>query len=215
MARAAVLLVVALAAFAQSLRGQPGCQKPLNLPAPVAQEIKAPDIIDDPLPDGALYRLGTTRLRHRLVNDLRFDAAGRLITQDWRSKEALIWDAASGKLVAKQPPSHAQFPPDRKLLAELEDGDPIIKDVDSGKTRHRLDVGAIAIDWAFAADGQTLTVLTKTNAVKRFDVKTGKKLSQHSFALAERSSFGDPPVSLSPDGATLAGVLRAEGDKTT
>src|SRR4051812_29064709 len=59
------------------------------------------DMYGDPLPPGAVARLGTVRLRHRGA-DVTFAPDGKcLISYGWDG-EVRVWDAASGKLVRRQ-----------------------------------------------------------------------------------------------------------------
>src|SRR5262245_21570132 len=57
------------------------------------------DALNDPLQDGVIYRLGTTRLRHWVVGDLRFTPdSKRLVSSGW-TPECLVWDVATGRQV--------------------------------------------------------------------------------------------------------------------
>src|SRR5262245_37825319 len=60
------------------------------------------DLYGDPLPPGAVARLGTVRLRHLDASTLGFSRDGkRLIScSGWGSVR--VWDAASGKLIEKK-----------------------------------------------------------------------------------------------------------------
>ena len=188
---------------------------PLLLLAASSQAWAQPkDLLDDPLPDGALYRLGTTRLQHGIaVNNLRFSADGKkVISTSYHRDTSKVWDVATGKLLDTQPSAFFIASPDGKLLAGREKSSLVIKDAATNKQIYDLD-SFKPVTWAFAKDSQTFIALDDHNVVRRFDVKTGKQQSQHSFALAERRSFGDPPVGLSQDGTVLAGVLREDAAK--
>src|SRR5262245_40602738 len=59
------------------------------------------DRYGDPLPPGAVARLGTTRLRHRGA-DVTFSKDGKhLISFGWDG-EVRFWDADSGKLIRQK-----------------------------------------------------------------------------------------------------------------
>src|SRR5262249_3986658 len=79
---------------------------------------KAPrtDLHGDPLPEGAIARMGTTRFRHTHAAALAFTADGNtLLTSGDRTIR--FWDAVSGRLLREQP-----FPPDSGFLAVSADG---------------------------------------------------------------------------------------------
>ena len=68
------------------------------------------DFHGDPLPPGAVARLGTVRLRHSHVDGLIFSKDGERLTSFSSDEKAVrVWDAASGKLV------------ERKSVAEVPD----------------------------------------------------------------------------------------------
>src|SRR5262245_63702623 len=62
-----------------------------------------PDFYGAPLPPGAVARLGTARLRQFNVDSLTFSKDGKhLLTSSKWDGSIRIWDAASGKLVARK-----------------------------------------------------------------------------------------------------------------
>src|SRR4051812_41521973 len=61
------------------------------------------DLHGDPLPPGALVRLGSSRLRQAYADDLKFSPDGkRLISCSSRMGTVSTWDAASGKLLQRR-----------------------------------------------------------------------------------------------------------------
>src|SRR5581483_1121905 len=93
------------------------------------------DLYGDPLPPGAVARLGTLRLRHADVAALTFSKDGKLLISCSRDGEVRVWDAATGKLVRRkrlawkvrapngllQAPDHISLAPDG-ATAEAWDG---------------------------------------------------------------------------------------------
>ena len=72
------------------------------LPALAAEEAKTPrtDLYGDPLPPGAVMRLGTTRLRHARA-DMVFSKDGKRLISCSRNGDVRIWDVATGKLLRR------------------------------------------------------------------------------------------------------------------
>src|SRR5215468_8173835 len=69
-------------------------------PAAKAKDADAPavDALGDPLPTGAVARLGTTRLRHRgYVVALAFSSDGKRLASGGYDPAAHVWDAATGR----------------------------------------------------------------------------------------------------------------------
>src|SRR5262249_3413683 len=112
------------------------------------------DRLGDPLPPGAVARIGTARLQGGdLVSVAAFSRDGKLLaTGHWASR-ARLWDAKSGKLLLEMPlaepskPGYAgspvttlAFSPDGKLLAFGGYWAPSVRlwDVAAGKRLHTL-----------------------------------------------------------------------------
>jgi RNA polymerase sigma factor (sigma-70 family) len=180
--------------------------------APVAEgpEGKAPAAVDalgDPLPPGALARLGTSRFRHRgNIYSLAYSPDGNLIaTGSSMSGEAsvAVWEAATGRQVRLWP-GHAHvvrsvaFSPDSQRLVTI-GGDAAVHvfEVASGKELLRL-APESSEKACFTPDGSTVLVASK-NLVRRWFVNTGQELAP--FRGHEKSIFN---MAIAPDGSAMA-----------
>ncbi len=138
----------------------------------------------DPLPEGALARLGTLRFRQWTeAYSVASSPDGRLIAVGGSclapGPTLALFDASTGKVVRRLP-GHAHvvravaFSPDGKLLASGGgDGQLAVWDVARGEQLHRVEgLGSDAI--AFLADGKTLAADAAGAAIRLLDATTGK-----------------------------------------
>lgn len=171
--------------------------------AAVAVAARGDDI--EPLPPGAVSRMGTDALRHsHTVSALGFSGDGkRLISASW-DKTARVWDVATGREICrfaghKDGVSAAAISPDAALAAS---GDmnrtTVLWDARTGKEIHRVVDNDNTVFWLrFSADGKRL-VWSSGKAVRIWDAANWRE--ERRIELEE----GIRPVVLSPDGATLA-----------
>ena len=171
----------------------------------------AVDRYGDPLPPGALARLGTVRLRHSgTVNVVAFSPAGTTLISGDEIGEMRLWDAATGKLLRTfVDPLHHRvgalaFSPDGKWfvsgiarlsLWNVADGTRLDFAAD-----HSFGVNSVA-SLAFSPDGKSLAVTAERDPLIRFySVPAGKLLSQ----LDEGHAWTSNASAYSPDGKLLA-----------
>jgi len=220
----AALLLVSSAAGAV---GTMLIEKPAEAPAfpqakPVAEERKEPEVPlvrqdrhGDPLPDGAIARLGTVRWRHGFaVNALAYSPDGKRIAVGGSGRDITLWDTTTGKEIHQFPnegdqPDSLAFSPNGKVLATGGFAFCRLWDVATGKEIRQFDRGRIA----FSPDGKCVATLgardkSGDNTLRLWDAATGKELRR-----IECGSSGAEGLAYSPDGKRIAtsernGVIR-------
>jgi WD40 repeat protein len=208
MARRFVVLLVGAIALGPAV--SPACAEP-----PAART----DLLGDPLPPGALARIGTLRFRHAgAVISASYAPDGKSIAGGGRDGTVLIWDVQTGKQLLRIGPSAAgaaaadeapdgltsltvAYSPDTKRLATTGSGKTVVvRDAATGKELltlegHESTVAAVA----FAPDGKTLFSMDVTTAVRAWDAVAGKE----KFAIPGRKTRV-VAFALAPDGRTVA-----------
>lgn len=168
------------------------------------------DRYGDPLPAGALVRLGTTRLRHEAaLRALCYSPDGKMLASGGYSGVVRLWDAATGREVRKLPAESSgthslAFTPDGKCLATLTaNGRLSVWDVATG--RELLDLPAEKMlgfpdrALAISPDGAWLAAGSPEKAISIWEIATGKetrRLAGHESAVRG--------LAFSPDGKVLA-----------
>src|ERR1051326_6963572 len=114
------LFVISLLARSSSLAGTDSTP-PVNGPART-------DFYGDPLPSGAVARMGSSRLRHgQDVHALAYSPDRKRIASASADRTVRVWDAASGKELYRFPHQNPDssclaFAPDRSLFAPSRTG---------------------------------------------------------------------------------------------
>jgi WD40 repeat protein len=190
------------------------------------------DALGDPLPEGAIARLGTTRMRHFSSPDhycwgiscLAWSPDGKLIaTTSYADKigiEARLWEAATGKPRSvlennlRYGPRLLRFAPDGKTIAAAARDKIVLWNTATGKEMgqlvgHQGDVDSLV----FQDGGKTIVSVSRDGAVHWWDVADRKTIRQWDLLADDprKTAKGDPILSrgirdacFSADGKTLA-----------
>lgn len=173
----------------------------------------AVDLYGDPLPAGAIARLGTVRFRHgNSIYRAALSADGRLLATAGGHPMTHVWDVATGKAAWQFKTGtydEVALAPDGKLLAVGGSQGVFIYDLATGKQVRQMKLFQVfALD--FAANGKTLAIGLLEGDVYLYDAETGlqKAHLQKQFAKMAPKPGGRQlvlrAVLFSPDGRLLA-----------
>ncbi|WP_020474955.1 WD40 repeat domain-containing protein [Zavarzinella formosa] len=191
-----------------------------------AQEANGPpksrlDYLGDPLPDGAVLRLGTERFRHPgPIGSLLFSRDGKILISTGDDGKPVAWEVQTGKRIPndKVPPHlllnpDVESPDDKHFVAFKNDREELqLHDKATGKLRFSWKNEDVWLSAAFSRDGKTLLALGRDNQVTAWNVADGKRIRKQGFGLVPWARFADrnPTPILSPDGSVVAGVLKED-----
>jgi WD40 repeat protein len=169
------------------------------------------DRFDDPLPDGAITRMGTLRLRHPdIIHDLDFSPDGRTLASAGDEGVVRIWDVATGKQILKLPGHQggahaAAFSPDGKTLASGDHGTVRLWDLFTAReVRQFVGHDERVLYTQFSRDGEMLATRDFNGNVRLWEVRSGREIGR------KASVFG--PVLFMPDGKAL--LVRADDGRS-
>jgi WD40 repeat protein len=170
------------------------------------------DRLGDPLPYGAILRLGSERLSHQgTVFCTAFSPDGKILASGggYYDSTVRLWEPATGKEILRLthpgPVRDLTWSKDGKLLVTASDGGGIrFWDVATGKQVRHLPQDGAVVRVALSDDGKTLALREadfggsgKKDLLRLRDAATGKEL--HCFAVGRAYN-----VAFSPDGQIVA-----------
>ncbi|HEV3445664.1 MAG TPA: WD40 repeat domain-containing protein [Gemmataceae bacterium] len=163
------------------------------------------DRLGDPLPEGALARLGTGRFRSgSMMYQAGFSPDGKFVAGASAGGGIVLWDVANGKEVQRfLGYRHAYalaFSPDGKMLACPEQQQIHLYDTSSGEEIRALSghEDGLTMSLAFSADGKLLASGGYDNLVRLWDVASGHEIQK--LAGHEKCVYA---LAFAPDNTTL------------
>jgi RNA polymerase sigma factor (sigma-70 family) len=165
---------------------------------------------DDPLPNGAVARMGSSRLRHAGLADFAFLADGKTIVSIGGDRVLRFWDIQTGRQVrsAKLEGKNrtgwgGQLSQDGKMLAASEAGRIVVWDAESGKQLRSL--AGVTGNYPFlllSPDSKTIAQGSWQSRVMLSDLQTG---TQRMIDLPKRKIGTDSTyhARFSPDSRRL------------
>ena len=170
---------------------------------PKAERPPRTDRYGDPLPPGAIARLGTVRFRQNFRSDAgAFSADGKLLVATDGDGDIRVWEVSRGREVRRlrRPGDCAAFAPDGKALAVWGGPSICLLEVPTGKELCRFPAFQDSIlSLAFSPDGRTVASAAEDKTVCLWDVATHKQRHQLRGHTDEVWS-----VAFAPDSKTLA-----------
>jgi WD40 repeat protein len=170
------------------------------------------DAVGDPLPSGAIKRLGTARLRHgSRVMALAYSPNGRILAAGGGDDPVRLWDTDTGKEIRTLKDtwvSALAFTPRGSVIATAGAFKTIrLWEVANGKEASKLEGHAAAIKaMVLSPDGSMLASGGQDGTIILWELLTGKIITEFKGHLGEINA-----LAFSPDNTRLAS---ASGDRT-
>jgi RNA polymerase sigma factor (sigma-70 family) len=182
-----------------------------NSPQPEVKPQARLDDFGDPLPQGAIRRLGTTRFRHpgEGVNGLLLCQDGKTLVSNnyYGDRTVRAWELASGKLLHEFPGNYdcdtfIAVSPDGKTIAIPQGQKVVLWDLATGKEVARLEGEQVdrVNSVVFTPDGKTLVGGDQNGTLHFWDLATGTLTVQFQTIPGLRLSA----LAISPDGKSMA-----------
>ncbi|HJZ89455.1 MAG TPA: sigma-70 family RNA polymerase sigma factor [Gemmataceae bacterium] len=196
---------------------------PAKPPVPAEPATASVDILGDPLPDGAVARIGTSRFRHdEWLHLATWSPDGKYIASS-AGRIAIIWDAQTGRELARHAFEDTEFPPRvPRKPSDWPSGVEALEWAPDGSALTTAFNGAVQV-WSWNGETRRLTLQNKdvhgagvtTGAVQFVDplrllTATGSRLTITDLPMKTdlgTLSLGDETfgrMEVSPDGSTAA-----------
>ena len=209
---AVALAVLAAGTLAVTGRGTPAltdppAQAPVPHPNDPITANRSTDRFGDPLPDGAVLRLGTIRLRQEQATAVAFDPDGALVSVG-TDHIVRVWDRATGRLLRSRefekdllaPQRGPWLSADAQRLALQYDRRVKVFDTASGRELASVVLPSIfQVVARFSPDGKQLAVVDENGKVQVCDI--GAKTARELAKIGTSSSL---ELAFSRDGRRLA-----------
>jgi RNA polymerase sigma factor (sigma-70 family) len=170
------------------------------------------DRYGDPLPPGAIRRLGSVHFRQHNTACIRISPDGKtLVTASWgRDQKVCVWDVATGKLLRRLPGSLDEIAvalaPDGQTLAVPRGEVVTLWDLASGKAIREFHGDKRGLNGcAFSMDGKLLAAGGLDEVIHLWVVATGKELARLPWP---RLSVSTVLLAFTPD---RKGLIAAQG----
>jgi RNA polymerase sigma factor (sigma-70 family) len=207
---ATVLVLGALAMTLVGAAGRPAGDEPApQPPGPADAKAPAPEPAE-PLPDGAVARMGSTRLRHVGVSGFAFLPDGKTVRTVGADRVVRAWDTTTGRqtgsvVLRKGTAGAVALSADGKTAAACNKDAITVWDAESGEvlatlTGPKADLGS----FGFSPDGKMLCAATWDIRLTVWDWRAGK---QEAVPVPKRDFGMDSTFHghFSPDGKHFAG----------
>jgi RNA polymerase sigma factor (sigma-70 family) len=182
---AVAIVAVAAGLGAALLLPAPSAEKQAKETARPAKEQEAArtDRYGDPLPSGALRRLGSVRLRHKTgIESIFFADGGRVLITDGREGVIRFWNPTTGKEIRHLKERYSiACSPDGKTLASLAGTTVTLWDIATGAQLRTVGLQGTLREghrtrWQFAPDGRRIAATVGETALSVWDINTGQEL---------------------------------------
>jgi WD40 repeat protein len=188
------------------------------VPAQGDEKAVRTDRYGDPLPEGAVARIGTTRLRHAAaVTSLAFWPDGKRISSASMWFDVGVWDARTGQSLAFRSREEkrllrAAVSPDGSLFAgRTDNGELGVQEALSGKILHRFAGKKDLCDGlVFSRDNRWLASADSDGNIFLWDLQSGKLA--HQFKTKPQDTFDHFCHAFTPDGKVF---IQARPDDIT